>query len=97
MTLLVNITIFILLLNNIIINLIKGITNLRGKDIAFNPVFFSYAILFLGKDGNNFVHLYANKTKFAEIQKHLDENKITLLEYSEIYNGLETFNEKFPN
>lgn len=66
-----------------------GITNLRGKDIDFNPVFFSYAILFVdGEEAK--LSLYSNQIKFDtdEIRNHLKENKITLNEYNSFYDVL---------
>jgi Xaa-Pro aminopeptidase len=66
-----------------------GLTNLRGNDIEYNPLFFSYGILYLEKD-REYLNLYANKQKFnsEEIQEHLKQNNITLYEYSEIYTHL---------
>jgi Xaa-Pro aminopeptidase len=60
---------------------------LRGNDIEFNPLFFSYAILF--KDflqANSYkLILYSNPKKFKEekIQKHLKENNIEIRDYSD--------------
>jgi Xaa-Pro aminopeptidase len=70
---------------------IAWLTNLRGKDIAYNPVFFSFAILYFNQEKEEeFLHLFTNKQKFdsEEIRTHLSENKIQLFDYKEIYNHL---------
>ena len=68
---------------------IAWILNLRGQDIPYNPVFFSYGLLYMHND-NYYFHLFSDKSKFEseEIKKYLEENKITLHDYDEIYKVL---------
>mmetsp|Transcript_15292 Transcript_15292/g.15868 ORF Transcript_15292/g.15868 Transcript_15292/m.15868 type:complete len:641 (+) Transcript_15292:23-1945(+) len=73
---------------------IAWISNLRGQDIEFNPVFFSYAILYydsLTKEFN--LHLFADIEKFSsdKIQLHLKENNISLYKYTDIFPRLKGF------
>ena len=76
---------------------IAWVLNLRGNDIEFNPLFFSYVILH--RDGDGFkIDLFINKSKVSEadITKYLDDNKVTVYEYNEVeakikdYSALET-------
>ena len=41
---------------------IAWILNLRGSDIPYNPVFFSFGLLYSTENGNYF-HLFSNKVK----------------------------------
>ena len=68
---------------------IAWILNLRGQDIPYNPVFFSYGLLYL-HNNNYYFHLFSDKSKFEneEIKKYLEENKITLHDYDEIHKVL---------
>ena len=68
--------------------------NLRGNDIPYNPLFFSYA-LFCRKNGELFTKLFVNKEKFdtPEIQKYCEDNKIILFNYDEIIQELEKSDE----
>jgi Xaa-Pro aminopeptidase len=68
---------------------IAWVLNLRGSDIPYNPVFFSFGLLYSTENGE-FFHLFSNKNKFnsPEIEKYLTENKITLHDYDEIYKVL---------
>ena len=68
--------------------------NLRGNDIPYNPLFFSYA-LFCRKNGELFTQLFVNKEKFdtPEIQKYCEDNKIILFNYDEIIQELEKSDE----
>ena len=60
--------------------------NLRGNDIPYNPVFFSYALFCKTNEGFS-TKLFVNKDKFdsPEIQKHCKENKIILFDYQNIF------------
>jgi Xaa-Pro aminopeptidase len=75
--------------------LILGITNLRGSDIPYNPLFFSFGILYIN-DNEEYFHLYANKDKFAggEFETYFKENRIKLFGYDEIYTHLKNSNSK---
>ena len=68
--------------------------NLRGNDIPYNPLFFSYA-LFCRKNGELFTQLFVNKEKFdtPEIKKYCEDNKIILFNYDEIIQELEKSDE----
>ena len=69
---------------------IAWLLNLRGNDIPYNPVFFSYA-LFCKNDEGLFTQLFVNKDKFdtPEIKKYCEENKIKLFDYNKILDELE--------
>jgi len=59
---------------------IAWLTNLRGKDIDYNPVFFSYAIVH--KEGTDYmISLYINPKKVAHLTDYLKEKKINVLPY----------------
>jgi Xaa-Pro aminopeptidase len=58
--------------------------NLRGSDIPFNPVFFSYALV--TKDS---VFLYVDKTRLGEDAiEYLDKGGVTILPYDQIFPDL---------
>lgn len=66
-----------------------GLFNLRGADINFNPVFFSYALittekvfLFLGHDGHN-----ASKLSVSA-RKALEEDGIVIEDYLKTFEGI---------
>ena len=63
--------------------------NLRGSDINYSPVFFSYGLIYFTAEGNLF-HLFTNKEKFntPELTKYLNDNKISLFDYNDIYKVL---------
>ena len=44
--------------------------NLRGNDIEYNPLFFSYAIIHK-EDGNDTISLYINPKKVENIHEYL--------------------------
>ena len=69
---------------------IAWLLNLRGNDIPYNPVFFSYA-LFCKTDEGLFTQLFVNTNKFdsPEIKKYCEENKIKLFDYNNILVELE--------
>ncbi|KAK4448596.1 peptidase M24, structural domain-containing protein [Podospora aff. communis PSN243] len=55
--------------------------NLRGSDIAYNPVFFSYAIV-----TQDSAILYADSSKLTpEAQSYLADNKIAVKPYDELF------------
>ena len=63
--------------------------NLRGSDINYSPVFFSYGLIYFTAEGKLF-HLFTNKEKFntPELTKYLNDNKISLFDYNDIYKVL---------
>ena len=69
---------------------IAWLLNLRGSDIPYNPVFFSYA-LFSRNKGQLSTKLFINKEKLdtPELKKHCEDNHIILFDYEEIIPELE--------
>ena len=69
---------------------IAWLLNLRGNDIPYNPVFFSYALFCKDSDGIS-VQLFINREKVdsPEILKYLEDNKIKLYDYNQIFEQLE--------
>lgn len=61
---------------------------MRGNDIKYNPVFFSYAIFTPSQSGDkpSSLNLYIHNSKVQDesVQAHLKENNISVFEYSEI-------------
>lgn len=58
--------------------------NLRGNDIEFNPVFYSYLLL----NGDEFT-LYSDKPeRFSNLDLYFSENKIELKPYDQIFGDL---------
>lgn len=79
---------------------IAWISNIRGSDIDFNPVFFSYAILYYDLNSNKScldLYSYQNKFKSEDIQNHLKANDINLYDYNDFYNKLKNFNNNNNN
>jgi Xaa-Pro aminopeptidase len=64
--------------------------NLRGSDIPYNPVFFSYA-LFCKKKDQFCTKLFVNKEKLdtPELKKYCEDNEIILFNYEDIIPELE--------
>lgn len=57
--------------------------NLRGTDVPYNPVFFSFAMVLLDK-----VLLYVNDNQLTEDVKNSLGSEVTLRPYAEFYNDL---------
>ena len=72
--------------------------NLRGNDIPYNPIFFSYALFYKTSQGFC-THLFVNKEKFntKEFNNYCIENNIKLFDYTEISKELKTIPEGFVN
>lgn len=69
---------------------IGWLLNLRGNDMAYCPVFLSYAVV-----GMNGMELYADEQKFnAEIQERLRRDKVELASYEKIYERVKNFQEE---
>jgi Xaa-Pro aminopeptidase len=62
-------------------------TNLRGADIDYNPVFFSYLIIFPGEETT--ATLYVDASKVEKLHDYLAANKITVAPYEQITTDLE--------
>ena len=73
---------------------IAWLLNLRGDDIPYNPVFFSYALFYKDADGF-YTELFINKQKVdsEEIQKYCEENKIKIHDYNDLIKHLENSSE----
>jgi Xaa-Pro aminopeptidase len=65
---------------------IAWVLNLRGSDIEYNPVFFSY-LLFNPKESQ--CVLFIEASKVSEVQAYLDENVIGVRPYAEIEKSLQ--------
>lgn len=60
---------------------IAWLFNLRGSDITYNPVFFSYAIV-----TQDSATLYVDASKLSgECQTYLDQNKVSVKPYGELF------------
>ena len=66
---------------------IDWIVNLRGNDINYNPVFFSYLIFYPEKRAQLFIE--ASKLADPAVAKHLADNKIEVLPYADVSRVLE--------
>ena len=69
---------------------IAWLLNLRGNDIPYNPLFFSYALFYKTSEGFS-LHLFVKREKFdsPELNKYCEENNIKLFDYKEISKELE--------
>jgi len=65
---------------------IAWILNLRGNDISFNPLFFSYLIVH--KEGKCDLFIDQAKISSPELKEYLDSIKVTLYNYDEIESKL---------
>ncbi len=66
---------------------IAWLLNLRGNDVAYNPVFFSYIVL-----EKEAVQLFVNETILSEeIKAHLTEDGVMLHPYNDIYDYVAKF------
>lgn len=64
--------------------------NLRGSDIPYNPVFFSYAIVTLESAA-----IYVDKEKLdAEASSYLEENGVAIKPYKDIFADIKSLSEK---
>jgi glutathione-disulfide reductase len=68
---------------------IAWLLNLRGKDIEYNPLFFSYLLIDKSLEPAKLT-LFVNENKVSEIQDYLLENNITVLGYEEAVNYIKT-------
>lgn len=67
---------------------IDWLVNLRGNDIAFNPVFISYLLFFPAHQGTEHsARLFIDPSKVSDeaVKKHLAENRIEAFGYDEIW------------
>ena len=66
---------------------IAWITNLRGQDIPYNPLFYSYAVVYK-KDDINTIRLYIDSVKVKNVEEYLADNHIEIAPYSQVYEDL---------
>lgn len=70
---------------------IDWLLNLRGNDIAYNPVFISYLIFFPGQEASKHsCRLFIDSAKVSDeaVQAHLRENDVDVLPYDGIWSHL---------
>lgn len=69
---------------------IAWLLNLRGSDIEFNPVFFSYLILHMPSNRYDRVRatLYITESKVDDVRHHLKENHVTVKSYEQVFDDL---------
>lgn len=67
---------------------IAWLLNLRGKDIEYNPLFFSYLLLESSQNGNR-IKLYVNSHKVDHVLEYLSQNNIEILPYESVGHSLE--------
>lgn len=61
--------------------------NLRGTDVHYNPVFVSYLLI-----SSDQVSLFVNPKKISsEVKAYLDEHGISLFDYNQVEEGLESY------
>jgi Xaa-Pro aminopeptidase len=69
---------------------IAWLFNIRGNDIAYNPVVLSYAIITLDQ-----AFLFADQDKFdSKMKEQFNKDLITLKDYEEIYNFVKTISKE---
>lgn len=66
------------------------VTNLRGADIDYNPVFFSYLIIYPGEETH--ATLYVDESKIHNLHHYLHENNIKVAPYTQIDEDLKKLN-----
>jgi Xaa-Pro aminopeptidase len=66
---------------------VAWLTNLRGNDIEFNPLFFSYAIVHK-EDGVDTINLYTNPKKVENIYDYLAAKHIKVYPYEQIFSDV---------
>ena len=72
--------------------------NLRGNDIPYNPLFFSYALFYKTSKGFS-MHLFVNKEKFnsPELKDYCSKNNIVLFDYKDITKELKNNSDSVIN
>ncbi|RAL67765.1 hypothetical protein DID88_008495 [Monilinia fructigena] len=72
---------------------IAWLFNLRGNDIPYNPVFFSYAVV-----TPQLATLYVDSSKLSdECTTHLKDNGVSIRDYSEIFGELEVLSKSLDS
>lgn len=78
---------------------IAWVLNLRGNDISFNPLFFSYVIIHnKTADASYKVDLFIAKAKVAaaDVSKHLADNNVTVHEYDQLLEKIKEYGGSLP-
>ena len=66
------------------------LTNLRGSDIAYNPVFFANALFYPGQiESQNALTIYTDMDRMSAISDYLGSQHIEVAPYDQIYTKLE--------
>lgn len=65
---------------------IAWLLNLRGTDIEYNPVFFSYVVFYPGSQAT--VDLYIDSSQIADVADYLKSIRVTVYPYEEIEKNL---------
>lgn len=67
---------------------IAWLLNLRGADIAYNPLFYSYLII----NANKEVVLFVDASRFEnDVFEYLTENNVTVVDYNSFWNHIFSF------
>ena len=66
---------------------IAWLTNLRGQDISYNPLFFSYAVIYKKSDIYT-TRLYIDSLKTKNVEEYLKDNNIEIAPYLQIFEDL---------
>lgn len=67
---------------------IAWLTNLRGQDIPFNPLFYSYAVVYKHTDGGYNIRLYIDDVKTKNVEAYLTDNRIEVAPYAQVFDDL---------
>lgn len=68
---------------------IAWMTNLRGQDIPYNPLFYSYGVVYK-KDETYTVRLYIDSVKVKNVEEYLKDSNIEIAPYSQVFDDLST-------
>lgn len=68
---------------------IAWITNLRGQDIDYNPLFYSYAVVYKKEDAYA-IRLYVDEVKTKNVTEYLKDNNIEIAPYKQVFEDLST-------
>ena len=77
---------------------IAWMLNLRGNDIEYNPLFFSYVIFHKNGDDSR-VDLFVDADKVSDpaVAEHLKNNNISVFGYNDITSKLKEYSESLEN
>ena len=75
---------------------IAWVLNLRGNDIEFNPLFFSYLLIHFTSEEIFKIDLFISPEKVSDIKDYLEENNITVENYDSIFSKLSEYGKSLP-